>query len=34
MCAYAIVAKNGGGYDFYANNVRFPIDGDVVVMLP
>jgi len=33
--AYAIIAKNRGRrYDFYANNVRFPIDGDVVVMIP
>ena len=34
MRAYAIVAKNGDGVLFYANNVRFPIDGDVVVMIP
>ena len=25
--------KWGGGGDFYANNVRFLIDGDAVVMI-
>lgn len=27
-------AKNGGGYDFYANNAKFPIDDDASVMIP
>ena len=31
--AYAIIAKNGGGVWFYANNTGFSIDGDAAVMI-
>jgi len=35
MCAYAIVAENGGRRGMiYANIDRFPIDGDTAVMIP
>ena len=35
LCAHMQqLLKMGEGYDFMPNNVRFPIDGDVVVMIP
>jgi hypothetical protein len=34
MPVYLIFAKNGGGYDFYANNAKFHVDDDASVMIP